>query len=92
MMSMQGRDNESEAEPEPPDSFNSPGLGRIRGISSGISMSRDRNRGGYAYENARNAKENHARKQRHWLISNPKQIQISKLKIQKFFSQLLRLI
>jgi len=78
---MQGRDNESEAELEPPDSFNSPGLGRMRGISLGISMSRDKDkdkdkgtfwqkRGGRReYENTKNAKENHARKQRHWLIS-----------------------
>ncbi|MDI6811300.1 MAG: hypothetical protein QMD80_06485 [archaeon] len=61
MMSKQGRDNESEAEHEPPDSF-SLGVRRIKGLRSGMSKDkggafwykkegRDRDRGRYEYEN-----------------------------------------
>ncbi len=59
-MSMQGRDNESEAEPEPPDSFNSLSLGRMRGIrmstGQGKSTFWQRKGGRGKYENANSEK------------------------------------
>lgn len=59
MMSKQGRDNESEAEHEPPDSF-SLGVRRIKGLRNSMGKGgafwykkagRGRDRGRYEYEN-----------------------------------------
>jgi hypothetical protein len=71
MMSKQGRDNESEAEHEPPDSF-SLGVRRIKGLRNGMGKGkggafwykkegRGRERGRYAYENTNPKHEEESR-------------------------------
>ena len=77
-MSMQGRDNESESDPDPPDSFNSLSLDGILGISMSTGKGKStfwQNEGGRVeYERANNGKkaeESHDLVHWPWSITDP---------------------